>query len=344
TPAGELEFVNDELLEYCGQPLEALRQWGTNGTVHPADLPRVAEELMQAIASGKPYAIELRVRRFDGVYRWFQARGLPLRDTRGQIARWYALLYDIDDRKHAETELREAQSELAHMSRVTAMGELTASIAHEVRQPISAAVTSAQTALRWLDAQPPELGEVREALSRIVRAGKQAGEVIGRIRALVTKAPPQKDPLEINAAIREVVELTRGEAVKNGVRVRVDLAEGLPLVQGDRVQLQQVILNLILNGIEAMTGVGEGSRELSISTSKDDAKGVLVAVIDNGPGLAAKALQQIFAAFYTTKPGGLGLGLSICRSIIEAHDGRLWASTNKGQGASLQFALPARDR
>src|SRR5262249_53629551 len=173
TPAGELEFVNDELLGYCGQPLEAMRQWGTNGTVHPADLPRVAEELMQAIASGKPYAIELRVRRFDGVYRWFQARGLPLRDTRGQIAGWYALLYDIDDRKHAETELREAQSELAHMSRVTAMGELTASIAHEVRQPISAAVTSAQTALRWLDAQPPELGEVREALSRIVRAGKQ---------------------------------------------------------------------------------------------------------------------------------------------------------------------------
>jgi PAS domain S-box-containing protein len=351
TPAGELEFVNDELLEYCGQSLEAMRQWATNGTVHPGDLPRVAEELMRAIASGKPYEIELRARRFDGVYRWFQARGLPFRDTRGQIVRWYSLLYDVDDRKRAETErmvaeeaLNRARSELAHVTRVTTMGELTASIAHEVRQPIAAAVTSAQTALRWLEAQPPELGEVREALARIVRAGKRAGDVIGRIRALVTKAPPRKDFVEINAAIREVVELTRGEAVKNGVSVRTDLAEGLPLIEGDRVQLQQVILNLTINGIEAMAGVDGASRDLLISSKKDDAEGVLVAVADTGPGLEAGAPEQVFGAFYTTKPGGLGLGLSICRSIIEAHDGRLWASANEPRGAVFWFTLPALTR
>ena len=255
-----------------------------------------------------------------------------------------AFVLDLTERKRAQNALQVARAELAHATRLTTMGELTASIAHEVKQPITAAVTSAQTALRWLEAQPPELGQVREALSRIVRAGKRAGDVIGRIRALVTKAPPRRDSLEINAAIREVVELTSGEAVKNGISVRMDLAEGLPLIQGDRVQLQQVILNLIINGIEAMTGVGEASRDLLISSKKDDAGGVLVGVADTGPGLAAGALEQVFAAFYTTKPGGLGLGLSICRSIVEAHDGRLWASANELEGATFQFSLPAAER
>jgi C4-dicarboxylate-specific signal transduction histidine kinase len=253
-------------------------------------------------------------------------------------------LQDVTESVVAEEALNRARSELTHATRVTTMGELTASIAHEVKQPIAAAVTSAQTALRWLEAQPPELGEVREALSRIVRAGKRAGDVIGRIRALVTKAPPRKDWVEINAAIREIVELTRDEAVKSGVSVRSELAEGVPLIQGDRVQLQQVILNLIMNGIEAMAGVGEASRELLITSKKDDEEGVLVAVADTGPGLAAGALEHVFAAFHTTKPGGLGLGLSICRSIIEAHDGRLWASANEPRGAVFQFSLPAPAR
>jgi len=247
------------------------------------------------------------------------------------------------ERKRAESALQVARTELAHVTRVTTVGELTASIAHEVKQPITAAVTSAQTALRWLEAQPPELEEVREALSRIVRAGKRAGDVIGRIRALVTKDPPRKDSVEVNGAIREVVELTRGEAVKNGVSVRTDLSEGLPQIQGDRVQLQQVILNLIINGIEAMAGAGEASRDLLISSRTDSTGGVIVAVADTGPGLPAEALEHVFAAFYTTKPGGLGLGLSICRSIIEAHDGRLWVSANEPRGALFQVTLPAPD-
>jgi len=244
------------------------------------------------------------------------------------------------ERKRAENALEVARTELLHVARVMTMGELTASIAHEVKQPIAAAVTSAQTALRWLEAQPPDLGEVREALSRIVRAGNRAGEVIGRIRALVTKAPPRKDSVELNDVIREVVELTRGEAAKNGVWVRTELSEGLLPIQGDRIQLQQVILNLILNGIEAMMGVGEGSRDLLIRSRRDDAGGVRVRVADTGPGLAAGEPEQMFAAFYTTKPGGLGLGLSICRSIVEAHDGRLWASPNEPRGAVFQFTLP----
>jgi steroid delta-isomerase-like uncharacterized protein len=245
------------------------------------------------------------------------------------------------EHKREQSALQVARAELARVTRVTTIGELTASIAHEVKQPIAAAVMSAQTALRWLDAQPPELEEVREALSRIVLAGKRAGDVVGRIRALVTKAAPRKDSLEINAVIREVAEMTHGEAMKNHVSVRTDLADGLPLIEGDRVLLQQVILNLIINGIEAMTCIGESSRELLIDSKKDDSGGVSVAVSDKGQGVPTEALEQVFAAFYTTKPSGLGLGLSICRSIIEAHDGRLWASVNEPQGAVFQFTLPA---
>jgi signal transduction histidine kinase len=220
------------------------------------------------------------------------------------------------------------------------MGQLTASIAHEVNQPITAAVTNAQAALRWMSAEPPDFGEVSEALAGIIKEGNRASEVIGRIRALIKKAPPRKDAVSINDAILEVVALTRTEAANNGVLVRTQLAEGLPPVQGDRVQLQQVLLNLILNAIEAMRDVGEEERELLIST-RNEPDGVSVEVRDSGPGFAPATLDRVFEAFYTTKPGGLGLGLSICRSIIEAHDGRLWASANLPRGASFQFALPA---
>jgi signal transduction histidine kinase len=201
-------------------------------------------------------------------------------------------------------------------------------------------VTNAQAALRWLDRQPPDLEEARQALARVVRDGGRAGDVIGRIRELVEKAPLRKDHFEINGAIHEVIELTHGEAVKNGILVRTELAEGLPPIEGDRVQLQQVILNLIINAIEAMSGVSEGAREVLISTGKAESDGVLIAVRDSGPGLAPTALDRLFNAFYTTKPTGLGLGLSICRSIIEAHGGRLWASANVPRGAIFQFTMP----
>lgn len=241
----------------------------------------------------------------------------------------------------ASEALREAQAELAHVNRVTAMGQLAASITHEVTQPITAVVTNAHAALRWLRAEPPNIEEVRQTLGLIVNEGNRAGDVIGRIRALIKKAPPRKDGLGINEAILEVIALIHGEVVKNGVSVQTQLAEGLPLIQGDRVQIQQVILNLIINAFEAMGSVSQGSRELLISTRKDASGGVFVSVQDSGPGLNLESFNHLFDAFYTTKPGGMGMGLSICRSIVEAHGGQIWASRTAGLGATVQFTLPA---
>jgi PAS domain S-box-containing protein len=259
-----------------------------------------------------------------------------------------AFVLDLTERKRAEAEARESeqryrevQMELAHANRVATMGQLTASIAHEVKQPIGAAVAFAEAALRFLARRPPELEEVRESLEGILATSHRAGDVIDRIRTLIKKAPPRNERLDINEAIREVIELTRGEAVKDGVSVQSDLAHGLPVVEGDRVQLQQVILNLIMNAVESMSSVSDGTRELFISSRKAEPGGVLVGVRDSGPGLAPATLERLFDAFYTTKPSGLGLGLSICRSIIETHGGRLWATANVPRGAIFEFIVPA---
>jgi PAS domain S-box-containing protein len=258
-----------------------------------------------------------------------------------------AFVLDLTERKRAEAEAREserryreAQTELAHANRVATMGQLTASIAHEVNQPITGVVASGHAALRWLAGGTPDLAAARQAIERVIRDGSRAGDVIGRIRGLIKNAPPRKDSFDINGAIREVIDLTRGEAAKNGVSVQTELADGLPLIEADRVELQQVILNLIINAVEAVRAVGEGERALLINTGKVESGGVLVAVKDSGPGLAPATFERVFDAFYTTKPGGLGMGLSICRSIIEAHQGRLWASANTPRGAVFQFTLP----
>jgi PAS domain S-box-containing protein len=259
-----------------------------------------------------------------------------------------AFVLDLTERKRSEGEARESerryrevQAELAHANRVATMGQLTASIAHEVKQPIAGAAINAQAALRWLDCRPPELEEVRQAVTDILNDAHRAGDVIDRIRDLIKKAPPRKDRLDINKAIRGVTELTRGEALKNGVSVQTDLADGLPAIEGDLVELQQVILNLIINALEAMSGFSEGARELLISTAKTESGGVLVAVRDSGPGLAPATLEHVFDAFFTTKPNGLGMGLSICRSIIETHGGQLRVSVNVPCGAVFHFTVPA---
>jgi PAS domain S-box-containing protein len=276
----------------------------------------------------------------DGSTRYVSVSGLPVFDETGRFVGYRGVGRHITERKRAEEALRSVQAELAHANRVTTMGQLTASIAHEINQPICAMVTNAEAALRWLGRRPPDLEEVRQTLGRIISDGGRAGDVIGRIRALIKKAPPRKEGLEINEAILEVIALTRGEVVQSGVSVRTQLAEGLPLIQADRVQLQQVILNLIINAVEAMSGLGEGSRELVISTGRDASNGVLVSLRDSGPGLDPASLERLFDAFYTTKSGGLGMGLSICRSIIEAHWGRIWAGANEPRGAVFQFTLP----
>jgi signal transduction histidine kinase len=265
----------------------------------------------------------------------------PFTDNQISLCRDFAAQATIAlESTRRERQYRELQMALAHANRITTMGELTASIVHEVNQPITAAVTYALAARRWLSAEPPDFGEVSEALADIIKEGNRASEVIGRIRDLIKKAPPRKDRVEINGAIREVIELAYSEAVKNGVSVQTQFAESLPLIQGDRVQLQQVMLNLIINAIQAMSGLAAGARELRITTENADSEGVRLAVRDSGPGLSPENLQRLFEPFYTTKPNGMGMGLSICRSIIEAHGGRLWA-TGQPRGALFQFTIPA---
>jgi PAS domain S-box-containing protein len=314
--------------------------------MHPEDRPDMELTVATSVAEKAQFQREYRIVLPDGSVKHLLSMGRPGMTGSGDLE-YVGTVMDITRRKRAEADardgeqrFRDAQTELAHANRLATMGQLTASIAHEVNQPIAATVTNAHAALRWLARQPPDLDEVRQALDRILRDGNRAGEVTGRIRSLVKKAPVRKDIVAINESIREVIELTLSEAVKNGVAVQMELTDDLPFIQGDRVQLQQVVLNLIVNAIEAMTGVSEGIRELVVTTGKAEPGGVLVAIRDSGPELAASTLEQLFDAFYTTKPGGLGMGLSISRSIIEAHGGRLWAETNEPQGAVFQFTVP----
>ncbi|WP_051390056.1 PAS domain S-box protein [Bradyrhizobium sp. Ec3.3] len=292
--------------------------------------------------TGEPMRFENEAKQLG---RWYDVYAFRVEDPKRR--RVGILFNDITERKRAEAEARdsehryrEVQAELAHAGRVATMGQLMASIAHEIKQPIAAVVNGAHAGLNWLDAQPPDLDEVRQTLGFIVSAGKHAGDVMDRIRALMKRASPRKEDMDINEALLEVIALTRGEALKNGVSVRTQLAEGLPVIRADRVQLQQVIINLIVNAVEAMRDVGEEDRELLIST-RNETDGVCVEVRDSGPGFGPADLERLFEAFYTTKSGGLGLGLSICRSIIEAHNGKLWASPNLPRGAIFGFIAPA---
>jgi signal transduction histidine kinase len=242
------------------------------------------------------------------------------------------------ERKQAEDALHHAQTELAHVTRVATLGEMTASIAHEINQPLGAIVNSASACLRWLEAQ--KLEEARRSASRVIAEGHRASEIIGRIRALAKKAPPRKDWLDVNETIHEVIALAHSEVQRNGVALETQLSEDVPVILADRIQLQQVVLNLMMNAIEAMSGAGEGPRELLVRSGTDESQGVLVSVQDSGPGFDPKSLDHLFDAFYTTKPQGLGMGLAISRSIVEAHGGRLWATANAPHGAVFQFTLP----
>jgi len=314
----------------------------------PEDRPFVNEVLWPTVLEKGSWSGEMRFRHFKTgepipvLYTAFRIddpeTGKPV--NVGNVCR------DITQRKRAEARgrendrrLREMQMALAHANRVATMGQLAASIAHEVNQPITATVANAQAALRWLRAETPDLEEVQQALGRIARDGNRAADVIDRIRALIKKAPSQRERLDVNGVILEIIELTRSEAAKNGVSVSTALADDLPLVEADRVQLQQVLVNLVVNAFEAMTAAGEGLKELWIGAEKFNSRGVLVAVQDSGPGLEPAMLERVFESFYTTKPTGLGMGLAICRSIIEAHGGRLWASANQRRGATFRFSL-----
>ena len=340
TPTGEVDAVNHELIAFCGQPLEAMKEWGTNGTVHPDDLPHMGPIFVNAIASGEPYDFEARIRRFDGEYRWMQVRGLPLRDTSGRIIHWYVLLSDIDARKRAEDSIATARSELARVARVMTMSAVTASITHEVNQPLSGIITNASTSLRMLDASPPNIDGARETARRTIRDGQRAADVITRLRAMFSKREFTLESMDLNEAMREVIALSLSDLQRNRVAIQVELAERLPFIMGDRIQLQQVFLNLLRNASESMANVEDRPRQLVVRTEPEGLTAVRITVRDNGVGLDPESIPKLFNAFYTTKQGGMGIGLSVSASIIERHNGRIWAEPNEGSGATFAFTIP----
>jgi PAS domain S-box-containing protein len=333
-----LDFVNQRWLDYTGLTQEEALGRGWEAAVHLDDLTRLLETQRAAVAAGKPWEMETRLRRFDGAYRWFSIRGVPLQDECGRVAKWYGTNTDIEDRKRAEEALRQTQAALAHVARVATLGELTASIAHEINQPLGAMVNSANACVRWLAAE--NLARAQQSAVRIVAEGQRAADIIDRIRALTKKTPPHKDWLDLNATIRDVLALARSEVHRHRVVVETHLAEEVPLVRADRIQIQQVLLNVLINALEALSGGGDGPREVVVQSDMDTAQDVRVTVRDSGPGLDPQQLDRLFEAFYTTKPHGLGLGLAISRSIIAAHGGRLWATANVPRGAVFQFTVP----
>jgi PAS domain S-box-containing protein len=466
---GEVERVNQPLLDYLGKSLEELRQWAVDDTIHPDDRPGYLQAFERAFAAGNAVEYDAaRIRRFDGVYRWLNMRGLPLRDRQGHIVRWYFLLTEVDDRKRAEDELRRSEArhrvvvetandavvsidesgvivlanpatkrifgynpeeligksltvlmpgamrglhergfkrylesgakhlnwqgtemtalrangeefpvevsfgemmtderkvftgfirdisekkraeeelrnthaELARVMRVMTIGQLTASIAHEVNQPLSGIVTNASTCLRMLSGDPPNIDGARETARRTIRDGNRASEVVSRLRALFKRKEVAAEPVDLNDAAREVITLSLSEMQSDRILVRHDFAENLPEVKGDRIQLQQVILNLMRNALDAMRDVDNRPRELLIKTESDDGKNVKLTVRDTGAGFAPEAADRLFDSFYTTKDDGMGVGLSVSRSIVEAHRGRIWASANDGPGSSFAFSVP----
>jgi PAS domain S-box-containing protein len=466
SPAGEVELVNRQSLDFFGLTLEQLASWRSIDIIHPEDMPRVIANLGEALRTGAPRNYEIRYRRADGEYRWFQICISPVRDAAGRITRWYTFSIDVHERKCAEEELRrseaflaqgqrlnltgtfawnletdewtfseqlyrifeldpdapvtpeligtrvhpediqllrekvelarkeindldygirlrmpdgrikylrtksygiqhldgsrenigaiqdvteqrlaeealnELRTELAHMARVTTIGNLTASIAHEVNQPLAGIVTNARTCLRTLSADPPNIQGAREAAQRLIRDGNRASEVIARLRTLFTKKETTIDPVDLNEATREIIALSMSELQRDRVILRQELADDLPLVAGDRVQLQQVILNLLRNASDALSGIDDRPRELAIRTERDEGDGVRLTVKDTGVGIAPLDMERLFDAFYTTKSDGMGMGLSVSRSIIESHHGRLWVESNDGPGAAFSFSLP----
>lgn len=306
---------------------------------HPDDISRVEALLERVRRNTDEWQIEHRLLMPDGRVKYLRVVAHAA-ELGVEVPTFLGAIMDISASREAENQLQEARDELAHVNRVTTLGELAASIAHEVNQPIAAVVTNAGAGLRWLAATPPNTDEVHKALSRIVKDGERAGEVLGRIRSLVKKTPMRQDQLDINETILEVVSLARTEVQRNTVLLRTRLNPSLPKINGDRVQLQQVILNLIINAIEAMNDAETARRELTITSAAEAANGILVTVQDSGPGIDAQCLDRLFNPFYTTKTDGLGMGLAISHSLIEAHGGRLWATSKDGQGATFHFSLP----
>jgi PAS domain S-box-containing protein len=338
-PDGPNEFLNKSWHEYTGLSPQESHGWGWQAAFHADDLPPLMKRWQEMLVTREPGEIEARIRRHDGIYRWFLIRAEPFLEE-GQLVRWYGTSTDIDERKSAVDALNKARAELAHVAQVTTVSTLTASIAHEVNQPLSGIVTNASTCLRMLDANPPNLEGARETTRRTIRDGNRASDVITRLRTLYSKRELVSEPMDLNEATREVISLSLSELERNQVVLRQDLAEELPAVMGDRIQIQQVILNLVRNGLDAMHAVDNRVRELTVKTELDESGTVRLSVKDSGVGMGAEAESKLFEPFYTTKRDGMGIGLSVSRSIMESHRGRIWAVRNEGPGTTFLFAIP----
>jgi PAS domain S-box-containing protein len=347
TPAlGEIRFFSEECYRICGfDPHGGVPRYETFfQRIHPDDQAKLREAVETAGRERADFEMDYRIIHPGGEIRNIHVIGHPVFNPSGDLVELSGTVIDVTERRLAEEQrerLREARADLVRINRVTAMGELAASLAHEANQPIAAAVTDANTCLRWLTRDEPDLVEAREAASRMVKDAARAAEIIARIRSFFTKGISERELVNVNELIRGMIALLRGEAARHSISIRTELAEGLPQIMGDRVQLQQVLMNLMINSIEAMKAV-DGPRELSIKSQSAEDEQLTVSVSDTGVGLPPEQADQIFNAFFTTKPDGTGMGLRISRSIVESHGGRLWASGNSTRGASFHLTLPSK--
>lgn len=339
---GTINFLSQQYLDYIGLDAEKARAGGWRDALHPEDAEGLLAAWDLAFTEGRANEHEARLRRSDGSYRWMLFQASPSFDDAGRLAGWFGVNIDIENRKRVVEDLRQSQNHLAHMTRMTAMGELAVSIAHEVNQPLMAIVTNAGACLRWLNGEEPDLTMARQAAERIVRDGHRAGDIITSLRNLARKSAPRMDSVRLEQVIQVVMALLQGELQRKGIVAKTQLEMGSETILGDVTQLQQVVLNLVMNAIEAMAALDDAPRRLTVRAQvrKDEA---LVSVSDTGPGLAADT-DRPFEAFFSTKPEGIGMGLSICRSIIEAHGGKIWASNNGTRGGVFSFTLPLAER
>src|SRR6266404_4698694 len=314
------------------------------GRIHPDDRERLWEEVQGALREQRDFFEEFRILLPDGTVKYLEANTHHEFSPSGALREVVCTNVDVTERKRAQDErerLRQLEADLAHMNRVSTMGELAASLSHEILHPIATSRNNARAGMRFLEMSPPNLSEVKEALGCVVRDADRAKDIVGRIRSQIKRAPPQKERFDLHEAINEVIVMVRSTIAKDAISVNTRLMDGLVPVQGDRVQLQQVLVNLILNAVEAMSSIEDGTRELSIRTEQSQTGSILVAVHDSGPGVDPVNLDRVFEPFYTTKTSGIGMGLSICQTIINGHGGRLWMSANEPRGAVFQFTLPA---
>jgi PAS domain S-box-containing protein len=344
SPEGNVEFLNERFRKFIGLAPEDIRSWDWESALHPDDRARYVANWRTALKDGREIENEIRMRRADGKYCWLLIRDVPLWDEAGNIVKWYGSGIEIEDRKHAEQErqrLHQLEADLAHMTRISMMGELTASLAHEINQPIAAAAAHALACARWLRHDPPQIDEASDSALKIARDVTRASDIIERVRSLYRRGTAKREPVDVNGIVQEMIVMLRDAANRNSISIRTDLDSELPVIEADRVQLQQVLMNLLRNGIDAM----EDTRgELTITSRRTEDGQILIAVSDSGCGLPDDGSERLFAAFFTTKPQGTGMGLSISRRIIELHGGRLWASANTARGATFQFTLPTEKK